>query len=187
MSAKFGIKLVARNPLNATIVLQDLRLAFDSTSTVELVESDTISETVLAPLEEHEIFVAARAMREGTCSLISATYRLKGLMRCKESLVKQGRRLHTTKAQLQQPAYDDDSSLSITISPSRPLLSVGGHGLPRELYAGEVCSATLSLRNSGTQPMGNLRVLCSRPNFVTIRDFRELSSMHACCTSKMPK
>lgn len=65
------------------------------------------------------------------------------------------------------PTYSLDDSLTIKVRAAVPVLQVEQCSLPAQCLAGEVALATLSMRNAGTRPMGDLRVLCSHPAYIS--------------------
>ena len=108
-----------------------------------------------------------RALQAGTCRLRSVSFRYNGLLQCTESLEKRGRRLFGNKAEMVTPTYSSDDSLTIKVRAAVPVLEVEQCSLPAQCLAGEVGLATLSLRNAGTRSMGDVRVLCSHPAYIS--------------------
>ena len=67
---------------------------------------------------------------------------------------------------MQTPTYADDTSLTLKVLPSRPVLAIDQSTLPDRLLAGEYGTATLTLANRGKTGLSSLRILCDNPPFI---------------------
>lgn len=100
------------------------------------------------------------ASKEGSFTLRAVQFRYNGSLKCTEPLKGHGARLHTTKAQLLEPVYAEDTTLKILVQPPQPILQVLGNVPVYELYQGETIEIGLKMKNAGSRGLKDIRVLC---------------------------
>lgn len=129
--------------------------------TVERPDDITLPATSLG-----NILLEATAVREGTTSLESVSFRLNGTFKSIESLKKQGPRLNNSKAHFETPTYERDRSLELRVRGNDVALVARLDDCPSSIIAGELINASISFTNNGIQAVRNLRLLCSSPHIV---------------------
>lgn len=160
--------LLARNPINASITISDVALAFTSQDADADFVVETKARIVLGPMALKSLSLPCTMNREGKFRLSAVTYRLEGLVPCRESLTKRGPRLHATKAQLVTPTYGEDTSLDVSVENAGPILRADITRLPSGVLAGETARSHIKFHNAGVESLHSLRILCSHPSFVAL-------------------
>lgn len=97
---------------------------------------------------------------QGTFALKSIQFRYNRMLLCKQDLSRRGPRLQATKAQMLEPTYAIDASLSLVVTPPQPRLQVQVKRPLPTLFEGEVHTTVLVLQNTGSRTLQDLRVLC---------------------------
>jgi hypothetical protein len=164
--APVEVVILAQNPLNAEIVLQNIEVHIKSKTGEMTIIAKAAQIARLAPSQSARIALSFTAEKEGTYTVTEVSYRFNSSLLCRESLRKTGARLHATRAEMLTPTYGDDASLTLTVSPPGPALAVDTSSLPSQLLAGEVVQSSLRFSNTGTRALRSLRVLCSHPHFL---------------------
>ncbi|EKD03504.1 hypothetical protein A1Q2_02222 [Trichosporon asahii var. asahii CBS 8904] len=150
------VELIASNPLNAPIVLENLTVGIEPAAAVEV---QTIDEVALAPYETGAIRLAITPKAEGPFTVANATFTFHRFLPCVESLERKGKRLFATKQQRLKPMYAKDTSLTVHAEATRPRLEIELTGVPGSMFEGELVDAEITLRNKGTLGVENVELI----------------------------
>lgn len=162
------VELLARNPLNAPIVLENLTVGVEPAAAVEV---ETIDEVALAPYETGAIRLAITPRAEGPFTVANASFTFHRFLPCVESLERRGKRLFATKPQRLTPTYAKDTSLTVHAEATRPRLEIGLTGVPTQMFEGELVDAEITLRNKGTLGVENVQLITSHYGAIVSREF----------------
>lgn len=142
----FHIELVATNPLNAPLIISDVGL---STSPAEGLDISSVPEISLEPYESQTVLIPVVASKISTVTIDTVNFGFNRFFPCSQSLERQGKRLHATKAQRISPTYGKDSSLTVEVGRSRPRIQLELLDVPEEVFEGEQVEVSLRVKNSG--------------------------------------
>lgn len=147
--------MTATNPLNSRLTLSDTRIALSGPSDIT---SELLDEVELEPYESRVLSMAVTIPDPGTYTLKSVHFNFNRFFPYEQSLARKGRRLHATKQHRIHPTYADDTTLTVSIEPSRPTATVLIDGPPGPVYEGEEVPMTLLIRNTGTVPFDQVQL-----------------------------
>lgn len=94
------------------------------------------------------------------------TFTANGVLKCRQSLERKGKRLQATREQRLEPTYAKDLSLQVTVKPPVPKLQVDTAALPDNLLAGQTCISHIIVKNCTSESVADLRILSSHPHFL---------------------
>lgn len=154
-SGTFQVELTATNPLNCRLTLSDMRVSLTGT---EDIFSDSVDHIELEPYECRVLSIPITMTNPGNYTLKSVHFSFNRFFPYEQSLARKGRRLHATKQHRIQPTYADDTTLTISIEPSRPMATVSLEAPPYRVYDGEELSMILHIRNTGTVPFEQVQL-----------------------------
>ena len=150
---------------NLTLLVQDT----DLNPTMDFVEVESIKEVLLHAKESIIIPISLKSTRPAKLGVTHAVYDFLSLMPTKESLARQGRRLHDTLPQRQSRAYAPDTFMSIEVLPSDHRLTVKfANNEDLRLIQGENRPLQISLLNSGSNPISEIWMIASAEDDVWV-------------------
>ncbi|WWC68664.1 uncharacterized protein I206_102596 [Kwoniella pini CBS 10737] len=150
------VELIATNPLNAPLTLNNITLAFDHT---DKVSTENIESVSLEPYETRMIHISVTPLSPSTIRLKDVSFSFHGFFPCTQSLVKRGKRLHSTKAQRITPTYAEDTSLTVDVTASRAILTAHLAGIPDNLFEGSVVGGRIRLSNRGKTNINDIGMI----------------------------
>lgn len=161
------VELIANNPLNAPIVLENLTVGVEPAAAVEV---QTIDQVALAPYETGAIQLAITPKSQGPFTVANASFTFHRFLPCVESLERKGKRLFATKQQRLKPMYAKDTSLTVHAEATRPRLEIELTGVPGSMLEGELVDAEITLRNKGTLGVENVQLITNHYGAVVSRE-----------------
>ncbi|CED84527.1 Protein with predicted involvement in meiosis (GSG1) [Phaffia rhodozyma] len=170
----FFVELAARNPLDAQLILGDITIeaaitgAKDAKSSPEGLEIEVVSEVVLEPREIRMIPIKVTSSVIQKVSFTHASFRFHNLLPCRQSLLRKGKRLNVTRAQRLTPTYSPDVSLTIDITPARPILNINLEELPLVIGEGESVLCMVDITNKGSAELTDLRMMANEETVLRI-------------------
>ncbi|WVO13310.1 hypothetical protein L204_100923 [Cryptococcus depauperatus] len=167
---QFTVELVATNPLNASLIISNLSLAFSPSDCTSILSPNSIT---LDPYETRTISILVTITLPSTTSsikLVGVSYKFHDFFPCNQTLERKGKRLHTTKNQRVTPTYAQDTSLTLTILPERPRITVELLSLPQEIYTGEQVECILKIKNIGRKSIGALDMIWNEEVIIRKKD-----------------
>jgi len=159
-------ELWASNPLSTALVVSDITVSVDGAAA----DVETIKEVTLEPYETRVISVGITPKAAGAFTISAASFRFHGFLPITQSLERRGKRLHATKAQRLTPTYAKDTTLTVNAVEGAPRVVVTLHGVPDQLYEGEVVDATITLHNAGKSEVENVQAVCSHYGVISLMD-----------------
>lgn len=161
----FYVELTATNPLNSRLTLSDARVSLSGT---EEISSDSLDEIELEPYELRVLTIPITISKPGKYTLKSVHFNFHRFFPYEQTLARKGRRLHASKQHRIQPTYADDTSLTISIEPSRPTATVSVDTPLGSMYEGEEVPLTLRIRNTGTVPFEQVQLFTERASSIRV-------------------
>lgn len=162
------VELTATNPLSVAIVLTDVTVS----ATGAALDVEPIAEVQLEPYQTRMLSVAITPKTSGDFTVASVSFCFHRFLPTTQSLERQGKRLHLTKAQRLTPTYAKDTTLTVTAVEGAPRVVATLKGVPEQLYEGEVVEAELVLRNTGATPVEQAQMVCSQYGIVSLSEFK---------------
>jgi hypothetical protein len=159
------VELSATNPLNAPLVLSQVRITTDGTDDLG---TESLQEITLEPYETRIISLPLKIDNPSTVTIHSVKFNFHRFFPCEQLLSRRGRRLHATKEQRLTPTYATDTSLTVHIEPARPVISARVEGMPDTIYVGEEVVGTIEVRNEGKIAFENVQILLNPRGCVRI-------------------
>lgn len=155
----FHVELTATNPLNSRLTLSDIRVSLSGTDEIS---SDSLDEIELEPYESRVLAIPISLPKPGKYTVNSVRFNFNRFFPYEQTLARKGRRLHATKQHRIQPTYADDTTLTISIEPSRPTATVSIDTPPGPVHEGEEVPMTIHIRNTGTVPFDQVQLFTER-------------------------
>jgi hypothetical protein len=168
------VELLAVNPLNCPLSLSNLHITTDCPDDVSV---KPISDVQLEPYESLVILAEITANKPTTFTVTSVEYVFHQFFPCSQLLARKGKRLNATKAHRLTATYAADTSLTVTVEPSRPSLRASFQGLPHELYEGEEVEGVIQLENVGKVAVDHVQFLANVRGVVRIKPPGRLSTL----------
>lgn len=165
------VELLATNPLNAPVVLENLTVGVEPASAVDV---QTIDEVALAPYETGAIRIAITPKAEAQFTVANASFTFHRFLPCVESLERKGKRLFATKQQRLTPMYAKDTSLTVHAEATRPRLEIQLTGVPNSMLEGEMVDAEITLQNKGTLGLQDVQIITNHYGALSTRTSSEL-------------
>ncbi len=115
-----------------------------------------------------QVYVKVTCSEAGTYRMDAISFLFHGLLPCTQSLQRKGKRLFTTKQERLEPTYAPDNSLDFTIGPPKPNVQVDFDFVPTVLVHGELRHVDITIANTGSMAVRNVRVLPSLGGFLSL-------------------
>lgn len=161
------MELVATNPLNAPLVIANLRLQASPSASVDI---PPIEEITLEPYESKVIAVPVTVSSPSSITFDSVSYMFHRFFPYTQSLEKRGKRLHATKEQRITPTYAKDTSLTVEVGESRPKLVAEWEGIPEETYEGEEVEVVLKVTNTGKTAVKEVQIVSTEDGVLRLKE-----------------
>lgn len=126
--------------------------------------SNPLEEIKLEPYETRILSIPVTFDQSGSYSLQAVRFRFHRFFPYEQTLARKGRRLHATKQQRIQPTYAEDTTLTVMVEVSRPMMTANFQYPSRPLYVGEEVPITLHVRNAGRIPFGGIQMFSNDVN-----------------------
>jgi hypothetical protein len=135
----------------------------NTSNTPYIAEAKTLE---LKPLESLKILLKITPTEEGELHITGLDWVISGSIRGTKAFKLKGKRKNDNKNDKNQISYDADTRLDLLVIPSQPLLDVQ-FSFPERLWNGEIKKVSLEIKNIGKQPMTNIGMKISHPNFMS--------------------
>lgn len=185
------VSIEVENPSHLQLELQDVRLRCEHTPGREAARGAAVAggdvaadglraaatdgpldidmhHLALAPGSVARLELGVRPLAEGGLRLLGVDWTLQTALRGSHTLELQGRRLNSTKQQRMGREYAFSQSLSLAITKPMPVLRARLEGMPASLLHGQMCCATLHLKNDGSMAITGLQARVSHPAFCVL-------------------
>lgn len=132
------------------------------------VTSEELEEVELEPYESRILSLPIAIPDPGDYTLASVHFDFHRFFPYEQSLARKGRRQHATKQQRIQPSYAEDTTLTVSVEPPRPLLSVSLDAPDHILFEGEQVQISLHMQNDGVVPFDQVQLYTDRQGSIHV-------------------
>lgn len=160
----FHVVLVARNPFNAGILLNNFQLEFEGEVNIECLNK----ELELGALETNEIVFKCSVSSASTVKLSKMDFMIDNVCKVTESLQRNGARLNDTKEHRMGRFYAPDLSLEVRVNEPTPRLVTSLERFPQRMGLGEGYLAHIDIQNVGKVDVDDMRVVVNEQSFVVL-------------------
>lgn len=117
-----------------------------------------------------QVHIGITVNRKTSLQVVAINFLFHDMLPCRQSLVKRGSRLASTKQERLEPAYGNDSSLTLKVVDRLPRLEVEVLNGPVELLQGECHDFDIQLQNPGQDPIQDVHWVTNIDGYLVSSD-----------------